>query len=124
MGRCTACQAPILWTLTEAGKRLPVDAETDGRGVTIALEVDDGNVIPTGDTAGDGETTIPIVYVTGRNIEAAQLFPPAHRWRPHFATCPNADRFRRRRPKVSAAAEEAPPGPYGRGESIITPRHP
>lgn len=123
MARCSACQAPILWTVTEAGKRLPVDAEADDRGVTIALETDDGNVIPTGDTAGAGDSLVPVVYVTGRLIEANQLFPPAHRWRPHFATCPDAERFRRR-PKVSAAVDEAPPGPYGRGESIITPRHP
>jgi hypothetical protein len=123
MARCTACHAPILWTVTEAGRRLPVDAEELERGITSALDVDDGNVIPTGDTAGP-DSTVPVVYVTGHLIEAAQLFPPARRWRPHFATCPEADRFRRRTPKATNGAPTPPPSPYGRGDSIITPRHP
>lgn len=121
MARCSTCQAPILWTRTEAGKALPVDA-TDEDGVVAAIEDPDGNVIPTGDV--EPGTTIPIVYVTGHLIEANQLFPPAHRWRPHFATCPDADRFRRKGAKTAPRPSDEPTGPYGRTDSIITPRHP
>lgn len=56
--RCKACHAKIIWFKTEAGKNMPVDADT--------VEPDD---------------------------EELDL----SRHSSHFATCPNADQFRKQR---------------------------
>lgn len=29
-GECRSCQAPILWTITKKGKKMPVDMPTEG----------------------------------------------------------------------------------------------
>jgi hypothetical protein len=99
MAVCSSCRAPVVWTVTTNGRRLPVDgAHTYGD--VIPLEVDDGNVIPTGEL--DRATRAPVVFVIGAVLEL-ELYPndetPAARWRPHFATCPNAGDHRRRNPR-------------------------
>lgn len=58
IARCRACNAKIIWFKTDAGKNMPVDADT--------VEPDD---------------------------EALDL----SRHTSHFATCPKADQFRRKR---------------------------
>jgi hypothetical protein len=85
MAVCSSCRAPVVWTVT-----------THHYGDVIPLEVDDGNVIPTGEL--DRATRAPVVFVIGAVLEL-ELYPddetPAARWRPHFATCPNAGDHRR-----------------------------
>lgn len=71
--QCAACGAEIFFAKTEADKWIPIDAAPvrDGN-----LEILDGYPV----------LAIPI----------APLLPPAKRYKSHFATCPEADRFRRR----------------------------
>lgn len=71
------CGARIIWTLTErTGKRAPVDAEPNPAGNLILLPSPHG--APTS--------------------KVADLLddPDAPRYMPHFATCPDADKFRNR----------------------------
>lgn len=82
MSRCRSCHAEILWVVTAAGRRMPVDAEP----------VEGGNVAITG--------------VNGRQQFAAVVLGPADRLRAelddgrryvsHYATCPDADQWRNR----------------------------
>lgn len=90
---CGTCRAPILWTRTAKNARpLPIDATLDADGTLSATEDPNGNLTPTGELDPEGW---PIVrYIT--KADADGLFTPDHRWRPHFATCPDADLHRRR----------------------------
>lgn len=75
MSSCRSCNAPIIWAITENGKRMPLDAEP------FAL--------PAGlfalDTSSDPPLTVSV---------AAERREPLYR--SHFATCPNADQHRKR----------------------------
>jgi hypothetical protein len=64
---CTGCGAAIVWVVTEAGKRMPVDAKPEKRVV-----LDDVHPVGEGPRARVVDT-----YVS------------------HFVTCPERDRFRR-----------------------------
>lgn len=77
MSTCRSCGAEIIWALTDSGKRMPVDAEP----------VEGGNLrlIPDGDV-------VRVEVVMGGGA------PLQHR--PHFATCPEADIWRRGRENV------------------------
>lgn len=71
--RSHRCGAPIIWARSMAtGKLMPVDAEP----------VADGNIVLTEDLLGE----ITAVIEPGAT---------APRHKSHFATCPDADRFRR-----------------------------
>lgn len=59
--RCSSCNAKVIWFKTEAGRWMPVDADT--------VEPED-----------------------------EEFEPPRHI--SHFATCPNADHHRKRKPKA------------------------
>jgi hypothetical protein len=74
--RCTSCQAEILWTVTEAGKRMPVDATPAGK-VTVLVKNPDGSDTPVSKSRDH--------YVS------------------HFATCPSAAKHRA--PKAEKKAE-------------------
>jgi hypothetical protein len=67
--KCSSCEAPIIWTVTESGKRMPVDATPAGK-VTVLVR----------DPAG-GDT--PISKQRDHYVS-------------HFATCPQADRHRKK----------------------------
>ncbi len=74
---CKSCGAPILWTVTAAGRRMPVDAEPSDIG---NIEVSGGLVLHA--------TTI-----AGHDLVRARAvgFPL---YLSHFATCPNASTHR------------------------------
>lgn len=76
-GKCRACGARILWLKTTKGKNMPVDP-----GV-IRFHV-----------AGGPET---FVTVNGK-VERGQRATAGNQWGyiSHFATCPQADRFRKK----------------------------
>lgn len=68
--KCRSCGAPIIWALTDSGRRMPVDENTDGRGNLMLVR---------------RETTVYVKVVPiGRGNH-----------RPHFATCPQATEWRR-----------------------------
>jgi hypothetical protein len=77
---CTSCGALMIWTVTTAGKRMPIDAAPAA----------DGNVKLT----DRGAAMPPLAVVT---TNPAQLFGVKQRWKSHFATCPQAGAHRRGR---------------------------
>ena len=68
MSSCRTCRAPLVWAYTETGKRMPFDAHP----------------------AEDGS------WVIRNGTAAYDPFARGPRYRPHFATCPDADQHRRR----------------------------
>lgn len=68
---CQSCGAPIHWTRTEHGRPIPVEPARDGNLVYL-------------DGADQVVKYLPLFHV-GRE-----------RWRAHFATCPDADAWRKR----------------------------
>ena len=77
--RCSSCAQPILWTLTEAGKKMPVDLHPSADG-TIAIERAD---------AVDGpfweSFVVPELERAGKVLRKS-----------HYASCPDAATWRRR----------------------------
>lgn len=68
---CRSCGAPIVWCVTPAGNRMPVDADPSPRG-NLVLEGELARVVP-----------------------APDLLDRRPRHTSHFATCPNADQHRK-----------------------------
>ena len=81
MSECRSCRAPIIWAMTERGKRMPLDADPytgpDPAGLFV-FRFD-----------GDGRP-----YVLAVTPEAAAALGDAV-YRSHFASCPDAKRWRR-----------------------------
>lgn len=71
---CRSCGAPVIWTVTERGKRMPVDAEP----------VPGGNVRLEQSTAGAPPTA---VYTKASPLVVEHTS--------HFATCEQAGEWRR-----------------------------
>lgn len=86
--RCPQCGSPVLWTVTEAGKRLLVDAEPHPDGNTAVYR--------------DGTGT----YRSRRPSDELPLMGWERLHKPHVATCPG------RRPPLPARARPLvlPPG--------------
>lgn len=78
--RCKSCGAPILWAITEAGKRMPLDYD----------EHEGGNVFLFKPKPGNKE---PFRCRIGRQEDPTPQFTTRHF--SHFATCPNASDHRR-----------------------------
>lgn len=90
MPKCEGCGALVIWTLTEKGKRMPVDAEPMKR----VILVDPGNdvlatqkrlndyLLDTEDAPGKGWLPPPTAQVIDTYVS-------------HFATCPKAAGFRK-----------------------------
>lgn len=80
--RCRSCAAPIVWAVTTAHRRMPLDPTPDPAGnvvMTAAIETDDdGRLLPVVRVLHDGDTHY------------------GDRYRPHFATCPRAADHRSR----------------------------
>ncbi len=84
--KCKGCGAPIVWIKMQySGKKMPVDEEPvlilQGKGTDKFIRPD--GVITLGSRVGDGYDDYPDDNV----IEAYES---------HFATCPQANAFRRR----------------------------
>lgn len=79
--KCAGCPAEIVWAHTASGKRMPFDvrASTDGQW----------------ELAPDGQTLLAIHLrpeFLAKRIAEGELF-----YTPHFATCPQAAKYRRSR---------------------------
>ena len=84
MSRCNSCGHAITWARSlSTGKRIPINAEEDPT----------GNVVLSGKIGVDG---VPIAIVAGART-IGQLPVDAVRYRSHFATCPHAGSWRRRK---------------------------
>lgn len=81
--RCRSCNAPMIWARTPFGKDQPFDAEPNPKGNVVLYERK---------TETDGHV---VTEMCARVVEP--LFDgDAPRYMPHHATCPNADRWRRK----------------------------
>lgn len=83
MPHCHSCEAAIIWSLSQRGKRMPFDAEpitdwTDLRGLWV---IRDGVALP-------ATTALPL--------------PEEPVYKSHFATCPHANQHRRERASASS----------------------
>lgn len=76
---CRSCNAEIVWAWTAANKSMPVDAAPTDAGTLRLLD------LPTG----------PRVEVIA-DPDQWMLIPEVGRYTSHFATCPQADRWRTR----------------------------
>ncbi|MFL5381277.1 MAG: hypothetical protein ACJ8GN_02000 [Longimicrobiaceae bacterium] len=78
--RCASCSAPVIWAVTPAGKRMPVDVQLSIAGnLVLCYEVDQ----------------------LGRPVSGQQVIPAppdyaGPRWASHFASCPQAALWQRR----------------------------
>lgn len=75
LSHCRSCAAPIVWTVTTNGKRMPVDADPIVAPRGFRLEELDGETITAAFTG------VPD--------------PQERLYQSHFATCPNSDQHRR-----------------------------
>lgn len=73
--RCSTCRAPIVWSRTASGKRMPMDA----------APVEDGDFV----FDDDG--------VVRRIVSTHDLDPHRDRFHSHFVTCPDRDLHRQPR---------------------------
>lgn len=81
--KCKACQAPIMWAETSAGKAIPID-------VSAAA---DGNIV-----LYPGPGSGKLIALFGEKA----LSGSTERYKSHFATCPRADHFRKPRKRSGA----------------------
>jgi hypothetical protein len=89
LSSCRTCDAPIIWTITTNGKRMPVDADpvVAPRGFRIDEEVDAAQI-------GFNEDDLR----PGKDVVATFTTSPAPGellYQSHFATCPDRDEHRR-----------------------------
>jgi hypothetical protein len=82
--RCRSCKKPIIWAITEKNKRIPIDPKPAANG-NIAL-VDRGNFL------------LPLAHYKSAGLIAAMRAaePTTPLFLSHFATCPDAARFRKK----------------------------
>ena len=84
MSRCRSCGAPILWAITgKASKPMPVDAEPSP----------DGNLVLTEDGAQSRAIVLDKIQLRFARERGEALHCS------HFATCPEASDWRRKRDK-------------------------
>lgn len=76
--RCRSCQAPIVWAITEAGERMPVDPHPVAGG-SVRLRLDERP---------------PRASVVGSTIDLFDRTDDGTRHEAHWATCPDADEWR------------------------------
>lgn len=81
--RCRTCSAPVVWAVSEAGRRMPFDAQPSVGGTHTVVS--------------GRATFVPEARRTG------QLYTS------HFATCPQASQHRRARPLPSTPVPATPP---------------
>ena len=72
MSLCRSCGQQIVWAFTEPGRRMPVDAGPHPDG------------------------TITLRTVAGEMFAVIDPGEPGPKHRSHFASCPQADKWRRR----------------------------
>lgn len=74
---CKSCRRLVIWTTTERGKPMPVDAQPDPAG-SVALSIEDGKV-------------------HSRVVSVKLRFGRKDLHTSHFVGCPQSGKWRRRR---------------------------
>lgn len=77
---CRSCSARVVWIRTQSGKRMPLDADPSPKGDFVIVKHIDGGTLA--------------VLVTPKTVEFYHDIK--ERYLSHFATCPDAGKWRRR----------------------------
>lgn len=80
--RCGSCGEAIIWATTHAGRNMPLDATPSPEPTNLRAWRDQSGAFHVRDIDGIGSTEIPADAPCATS---------------HFATCPNADKHRRKR---------------------------
>lgn len=92
---CGSCGALVEWTFTEKGNRMPVDAEpTEAGNITIRMHRGPGEPGTAHYLSRDEKAELQRQAVYRGDV--ARFFVS------HFATCPDADFHRKRKPAATA----------------------
>lgn len=88
---CRGCGKPIIWIRTHGGKKMPVDVDlvrfvSDRSGTDVFVRRDGS--VTVGRRAGNQESQAELGYTS------------------HFATCPQADAFRKREARPEKETEK------------------
>lgn len=81
MDKCSACGAYMIWAITPAGARSPIDYSPSGQG-NVALALVDGLGSPLAVTMSKGG--LELARERGVQLRVS-----------HFVTCPNREEFKR-----------------------------
>lgn len=92
MSRCRSCQAPIFWTITTAGKLIPLDASDQGE--YMAPKPTPGGLVEFTGQTRPGRDGAPLREVA---VHPQPPLDDVRRFTAHFATCPNAETHRKTR---------------------------
>lgn len=96
MAKCKSCGAEIIWALTVAGRRMPVDVSPADRGGGSVLLVAMGNPSTEPEVGAHGWLALMVASVTeGERGVIERSSGILHD--SHFATCPNAAEHRKPR---------------------------
>ncbi len=87
VANCSSCKAEIFWAVTANVKRIPIDAKPDPKG---RIRIED---------VGPGNYRAHVEKEVG-----ATLFAEGDRFTSHFATCPDAAKFRQPQTKKPTVA--------------------
>lgn len=82
---CRSCHAPVIWCITEQAKTMPVDAEPSAAGTLTLQWRERSSALPGG--------APPLAKV----VRADLRFGRTDLRTSHFATCPQASAWRKRR---------------------------
>lgn len=79
MANCKACGAPIVWIVTTSGKSMPCDAE---------------QLLYRADQKGDATIITPNGETVRATLDTTPEAATGIGYTPHWATCPQAARFK------------------------------
>lgn len=92
MARCRSCGATVMWVRTTKDKNMPIDADASAGWEQPVIDPE-GNVRPTGQNVPGKFGPVPVVQVMP---DGQMNLDGERRWRPHWATCPDANDWRRK----------------------------
>jgi len=92
---CRSCRAPLVWALTETGRKMPVDLQPVGSVGVLIAEARDGNLVLCFEVDDLDRPRGPQLVLPATEEQRRDWKVPL--WKSHFATCPKAAQHRRPR---------------------------
>lgn len=93
-GQCDSCRVPVWWVRSERGTAMPLDVEPDARGNVVM--VSRTRPVWQSGAAQDWYARVQAVVAEDEQDGLPFEVDPAVRWRPHWASCPDAPEWRRK----------------------------
>lgn len=96
-GKCRSCQATVLWATTAKGKAQPLDAKPERRIVQAvmpspAVKMERRIIVQYDAASGEHRALVVESWPSGLGVVGHLM----DTYMPHHATCPRADRWRRK----------------------------